>query len=422
MLFECDLQSFSKASEFVTPLKYSLRATLDPGKSKIDVSCSLLFETKVEQASSILDRSFVVSSLRADGHVQQFTREKDILSYSTRKGKNEIVLDYHGIVDKYLVNIISKEQVELNLYLPWFPLMKLHERFGASYSVNLDGEKASDFELYTQKIGRVPLGRETNIERAFDICLIGGRPKGKARRGRLFVISFSRGDASDLEGSANDVLDFLEGLYGRTPWQNLIVLETKRKTGGGYSREGLVCLQDERGPEQRRSENASKRSLSTYLAHEIAHQWWGTGLYARDDWLSEGLATYSQFLYLHDRFGAEESKRFLKKYLPRLGNCANTTLASAVPWGQESQTVSRLGGLFALLTLQGECHDFALHLKEFLLKRMGSTTSSQDFVEFFSKWVERRKLSGLIENKKVWSTKEIEDLVQSLPRNSAGER
>jgi hypothetical protein len=418
MLFECDLQSFSEASEFVIPLKCSLRAILDPGKSKVDVACSSLFETKVEQASSILDRSFVVSSLRADGHLQQFMREKDTLSYGTHEGRNEIALDYHGIVDKYLVNIVSQEQVELNLYLPWFPLMKLHERFGASYSVDLDGENSSDFELYTQQIGRVPLGRETSIERAFDICLIGGRPKGKARRGRLSVISFSRGDVSVLEENANDVLDFLEGLYGRTPWRNLIILETKRKTGGGYSREGLVCLQDERGPEQRRSENASKHSLSTYLAHEIAHQWWGIGLYARDDWLSEGLATYSQFLYLRDRFGAEESKRFLEKYLPKLSDCTNTTLSSAVPWDQESQTVSRLGGLFALLTLQSECHDFALHLKEFLLKRKGLKTSSQDFVEFFSEWIGRRKLSELIENKKVWSTKEIEDLIRSLSLRS----
>lgn len=73
------------------------------------------------------------------------------------------------------MNIISKEQVELNLSLPWFPLMKLEKRFGASYSVDFDGENASDFELCTQRIGRVPLGRETNIERAFDVCLIGGK-------------------------------------------------------------------------------------------------------------------------------------------------------------------------------------------------------------------------------------------------------
>ena len=251
--------------------------------------------------------------------------------------------------------------------------------------------------------------------------MIGGRPKGKARDGRTSVISFARDEVTFLAERANDALDFLENLYGRSPWRDLIVLETKRRTGGGYSREGLVCLQEEEESEQRRNEGSSRQSLSVYLAHEIAHQWWGTALYARDDWLSEGLATYSQFLYLLDRFGTKESKKFLKKHLPKLSDCANTTLATAVFWDQESQTVSRLGALFALLTLQRECRDFALHLKEFLLKRKGLATSSKDFIEFFSEWIERRKLSELIENKKTWDAKEIGDLVQSLSRDSGGE-
>jgi hypothetical protein len=158
----------------------------------------------------------------------------------------------------------------------------------------------------------------------------------------------------------------------------------------------------------------------TYLAHEVAHQWWGIGLFAGDDWLSEGLATYSQFLYLRERYGPRESERFLEKRMPKLCKCQNTTLADAVFWGQESQTVSRLGGLFTLLTLKGECDDFSLHLREFLQKRMGLTTSSKDFIEFFSEWIERRKLSELIKSKKVWSTGEIKDLVQVSLRNSVG--
>jgi hypothetical protein len=319
------------------------------------------------------------------------------------------------------VNIISEEQVELNLYLPWFPLLSLEGRFGASYSLDLDGEKSSDFELYTQRIGRVPLGREVNVEQTFDICLIGGRPKGRAREGRASVVSFARDDVTLLAERANDALDFLEKVYGRSPWGDLIVLETKRRTGGGYSREGLVCLQEDEESGQRRNRSSSKQSLSAYLAHEIAHQWWGIWLHARDDWLSEGLATYSQFLYLRERFGTEESKKFLEKHLPKLSACTNTPLATAVFWGQESQTVSRLGGLYVLLTLQSECHDFTPRLKEFLRRRMGLATSSEDFIEFFSEWVEETKLSELIKIKKAWSTKEIEDLVQSLPRDSGEE-
>jgi aminopeptidase N len=53
-----------------------------------------------------------------------------------------------------------------------------------------------------------------------------------------------------------------------------------------------------------------------FLAHEIAHQWWGQGVTwarYRDNWISEGLAQYSSVLFLQFKYGPEAFSAILKK-------------------------------------------------------------------------------------------------------------
>lgn len=54
-----------------------------------------------------------------------------------------------------------------------------------------------------------------------------------------------------------------------------------------------------------------------FLAHEIAHQWWGQGVTwarYRDQWLSEGLSQYSSALYLQSKYGDDAWANILKKF------------------------------------------------------------------------------------------------------------
>ncbi|MBM3306194.1 MAG: hypothetical protein FJY79_09700, partial [Candidatus Aminicenantes bacterium] len=54
-----------------------------------------------------------------------------------------------------------------------------------------------------------------------------------------------------------------------------------------------------------------------FLAHEIAHQWWGQGVsFAtyRDQWLSEGLSQFAAASYLRDRYGDRAFASILKKF------------------------------------------------------------------------------------------------------------
>jgi aminopeptidase N len=49
------------------------------------------------------------------------------------------------------------------------------------------------------------------------------------------------------------------------------------------------------------------------LAHEIAHQWWGTGVLVEEDspWSSEGFANYLAYKYVTEEFGSYASEYIL---------------------------------------------------------------------------------------------------------------
>jgi aminopeptidase N len=54
-----------------------------------------------------------------------------------------------------------------------------------------------------------------------------------------------------------------------------------------------------------------------FLAHEIAHQWWGQGVSFdsyKDQWLSEGLAQFAAASYLRRRYGEGAFAAILKKF------------------------------------------------------------------------------------------------------------
>lgn len=413
MLFENDLGAFEQASGSVLPISYDLSVELFPSKNEVRVRCLIEFETDSDEVSALLDHSFKVSSIKMEGRSQPLSREGDTLRFKTKPGRKHIELEYRGVLNEYLANVVSVDQVELNLNLPWYPLLSLKRLFVATLTIGLPDMAAADsarFELYTQKVGRVSLGNRVELNPAFDICIVGGRdPKGRATEGDVSVISFvSDGDrVSELLKAAKDVRDFNRSLYGPMPTSHLNVFETTRKSLGGYSREGLVCLQSQEG--------TSIESSTSLLAHEIAHQWWGpgAGVSSLEDWLSEGVATYSQYLYLRGRLGPGESKKYLERNLTKLTTSRGVSIANTVAWKQESFVVSRFGGLFALLEFQRECPGFVTHLGEFFRGHKGTFVSSTDFIEFFSRWIDPPKMKELIRDKNAWSAEEVQDSINS---------
>jgi hypothetical protein len=123
------------------------------------------------------------------------------------------------------------------------------------------------------------------------------------------------------------ILNFYESRFGPFPFERLRIIHRLWPQAGGHSPASFIVLNElPRSPEGKLSETVVKNPNSPvdlpqwkeyFLAHEIAHQWWGQGVtYAtyRDQWLSEGLAQFSSVLYLQSKHSEEGFSPILKKF------------------------------------------------------------------------------------------------------------
>jgi len=110
--------------------------------------------------------------------------------------------------------------------------------------------------------------------------------------------------------TALEILSFFAERYGPCPYPEISLVVVEAAAPGGHSPPGLVYL-------QRRPPTLRVRRLPDdpadfgdlpdfFLAHELAHQWWGQGTAPanyHEQWLSEAWAQYSAALWVRHRKG-----------------------------------------------------------------------------------------------------------------------
>jgi len=128
------------------------------------------------------------------------------------------------------------------------------------------------------------------------------------------------------KGQADEARDILRSYiewFGPYPYERLSVVRRPWPLSGGHSPASFVVLNEIPwiGTRPVRAEADSPVDLSRwreyFLAHEIAHQWWGQAVTwetYRDQWLSEGLAQFAAALYLRKRYGEDAFTAILKKF------------------------------------------------------------------------------------------------------------
>jgi len=126
----------------------------------------------------------------------------------------------------------------------------------------------------------------------------------------------------DFSASAREILDFYAGLFGPYPYEKLTIVQRLWPAAGGVSPPGFVVLNEPAWIGDRPYVHALDNPVylsnwvEYFLAHEIAHQWWGQavtwGNY-RDQWLSEGMAQFATVLFLRFKYGERAYASILKK-------------------------------------------------------------------------------------------------------------
>lgn len=128
-------------------------------------------------------------------------------------------------------------------------------------------------------------------------------------------------------------------LFGPLPYSPLNLAVIEAQTPGGHSPPGLVILQQRPAllGAQLKDDPATFYEIpGFFLAHELAHQWWGQGVTPksyRDRWISEGFAQYAAALWTRESQGEEAFNRVLRKlatWARRLGSLGPVGLGNRV--------------------------------------------------------------------------------------------
>jgi len=126
-----------------------------------------------------------------------------------------------------------------------------------------------------------------------------------------------------LIDQAADILDFYAKAFGPFPYEKLGIVIRSWPAYGGHSPASFVVLNEVpwQGDTGFLPPVDTPVDLSQwegyFLAHEIAHQWWGQGVSFesyKDQWLSEGLSQFAAASFLRHKYGENSFAAILRKF------------------------------------------------------------------------------------------------------------
>ncbi len=231
----------------------------------------------------------------------------------------------------------------------------------------------------------------------------------------------------EMAGEVVDLLERFTKAFGPPPMQTIHVSPIPGSFGQGFA--GMIYLSTIAYlPEGDRPGYARDTYSKTFysnllLAHELSHQWWGNLVYTesdQDEWLMEGLATYSALLMLEEQKGKKSVVEVLLHYrdnlLTDLGDGRELDSAGPIIWGERlvnsrdrnawtTITYEKGAWIFHMLRARMGDEKFREMLaelpkrfqqkpistsafREFAAEFMPPKSDDGDLEEFFAQWVE----------------------------------
>jgi hypothetical protein len=229
---------------------------------------------------------------------------------------------------------------------------------------------------------------------------------------QLFVSTEIADSDPAVFDQARAILEYYIGSFGPYPYEKLGIVRRLWPAAGGHSPASFIVLNQVpwRGDTPYPVTSNSPVYLSQwdeyFLAHEIAHQWWGQGVsYAtyKDQWLSEGLAQFAAASYIRKKYGEKDFSAVLKKFshwTEKKSDKGPISLGSRLSFydfdAYQAIIYDKAAlALFMLQDLLGEKVFFS-GLKEFFKGHEYSAARTADFVAAMEK-VSGRDLKGFFQ-------------------------
>jgi Peptidase family M1 domain len=124
----------------------------------------------------------------------------------------------------------------------------------------------------------------------------------------------------EVASRAADIALFYESLMGDSPYSSFTVAIVESELPGGHSPGYFAMLNQPLASSPlvwRNDPAAFSNYPDFFLAHEVAHQWWGQAVGWRnyhEQWLSEGFAQYFAALYAEHQKGEETFTSMLRQF------------------------------------------------------------------------------------------------------------
>ena len=433
---------------------YQIDINFEPRDKYISARALVQFESKTGDLNRVqlnLNPEFEILRISDDKYNSLFyTQDKlrsDLYIYFLRPvGRNEkrtIEIFYRGVleppellfdvgtktrVNETTIRLISPPKFDSYLYsnsASWYPSPNDGDYFyskvkfvvPAKYSVVSNGNLVEQFEeensgKNNQDEGEAP--RKAYVFQTLNpvkylTFIVGRFRKVSEDKSGIHVDYFrthvARPMAFDIVSEASQILAFYADKFGSYPFEKFKIAHRIWLQSGGHSPPSFIVLNeffwhpDVREVVPKRGPVNLARYREYFLAHEIAHQWWGQGVgweTYQDQWLSEGLAQFSTILYLKKKFGEGVYLRLLRKFADwteKKSNWGQITLGSRISFFdfEAYQAIIYNKAAVALHMLKDILGEdvFFQGIQEFFKRNKYKTARSRDFFNVMSEISER---------------------------------
>lgn len=311
---------------------YNVQLKIIPEKQYIEVEGSLKYIVRKNNAREIsfyLHRNLAINKFSVNGDTGYYldTGKTNIrwmpdavrIIYSGDKKfhKGEVLnirFSYEGRITDWppwSANVLTAGWIEMGMYFPWYP--SIDDSF--TYRVAVDINPA--YKVFAigeeSRAGNSIIFENRNPVDDLIICAAKDlRVREIKLLGRPFKIvncTLSNTTIDSIQTDIKKIYDLYEKWFGRIPINDMCVVISKRKKGGGYSRtEGLFL-----GGLSNSNYLMKRTGFVRYAAHEIAHSWWHGAAGNWQDWLNESFAEYSALRIVKALRGQEEFTTMLAK-------------------------------------------------------------------------------------------------------------